>query len=49
MTLTPDVTLTLQHNNNGTNGFSVPEIVGVEPLFGFILGQVSEIWHIFTC
>ena len=49
MTLTHGVTLTLKHKNNGTNGFLVPENVGVEPLFGFISGEVTEIWHIFTC
>ena len=49
MTLTHGVTLTLKQNNNGTNGFPVPENVGVEPLFGFISGGVTEIWHIFTC
>ena len=47
MTLTHGVTL--KQNNNGTNGFPVPENVGVEPLFGFISGEVTEIWHIFTC
>ena len=46
MTLTHGVTLTLKHKNNGTNCFPVPENVGVEPLFGFISGQVTEIWHI---
>ena len=49
MTLTHGVTLTLKHKNNGTNGFPVPENVGVELLFGFISGEVTEIWHIFTC
>ena len=48
MTLTHGVTLTLKHRNNGTNGFSVSENVGVESLFGFISGQVTEIWHILT-
>ena len=32
----PGVTLTLKHKNNGTNGFPIPENLGVEPLFGFI-------------
>ena len=49
MTLTQGVTLTLKHKNNGTNGFPVPENVGVEPLFGFISGQVTEKGHSFTC
>ena len=48
MTLTDGVTLTLKHRNNGTNGFPVSENVGVKPLFGFISGQVTEIWHIVT-
>ena len=48
MTLTHGVTLTLKHKNNGTNSFPVIQNVGVEPLFGFISGQVTEIWHIFT-
>ena len=43
------VTLTLKHKNKGTNGFPVPENVGVEPLFDFISGKVTEIWHIFIC
>ena len=49
MILTHGVTLTLTHKNNGTNGFPVPENVGLDPLFGFISGQVTEIWHIFSC
>ena len=49
MALTHGVTLTLKLKNNGTNGFPVTENVGVEPLFGFISGQVTEIWLIFTC
>ena len=48
MTLTHGVTFSFEHKNNGTNGFPVPENVDVEPLFGFISGQVTEIWHIFT-
>ena len=43
MTLTHDVTLTLKHKNNGTNGFPVPENVSKDPLFGFISEQVTEI------
>ena len=41
MALTHDVTL--KHKNNGTNGVPVPENVGVEPLLGFVSGQVTEI------
>ena len=42
MTLTHGVTLTLKHKNKGTNGFPVPENVGVEPLFDFISGEVTS-------
>ena len=49
MTLTHGVPLTLKHKNNGTNDFPVPKNVGGEPLFGFISGQVTEMWDIFTC
>ena len=52
--------LNLQHGNipkhptrsqgwyNGTNGFPIPENLGVEALFVIIWWQVTEIWHIFT-
>ena len=47
MTLTLGVTLTLKHKINATSGFLVPENVGVEPLFGFISGEITEIYGIF--
>ena len=47
MTLTQGVTLT--HKNNDTNGFPVTENVGVETFVGVISGEITEIWHIFTC
>ena len=33
----PDVTLTLNHTNNGTNRFSIPENLGIEPFIAIIL------------
>ena len=48
MTLTQGVTLTLNYQINTTNAFPVPENVGVEPLFVFII-MMTGLLRIFSC